>query len=170
MTRLFSLLLILGLLFTGMSTTTAQAPKFGHINSMELLSVLPGVRQADQQLEAFAKQLEEQNKNMLREYQTKAEEYQSREAMMLDAVKEVKLREISDLEQRIVAFQENAQRRLENKKEELYGPLLEKADDAIKAVAREHGYTYIFDTSSGALLHAEQSDNILPLVRQKLGL
>lgn len=137
---------------------------------MELLTVLPGVRQADQQIEAFAKQLEDQNREMLQEYQRKTEQYQRNEASMLDAVKEVRLREIADLEKRIINFQENAQKRLERRREELYGPLLEKADKAISEVAREHGYTYIFDTSSGALLHAEQSDNILPLVKTKLGI
>jgi outer membrane protein len=168
MKYIFSILLIVALSFT--TTLEAQAPKFGHINSMELLSVLPGVRQADQQLEQFAKQLENQNREMLQEYQRKTEEYQRNEASMLDAVKEVRLREIADLEQRIITFQENAQKRLEKRREDLYGPLLEKADQAISNVAKEHGYTYIFDTSSGALLHADQSDNILPLVKRKLGI
>jgi outer membrane protein len=168
MKKILSLLLVFTL--TAGSIVYAQAQKFGHINSLELLSVLPGVRQADQQLESFAQQLENQNREMLQEYQRKAEEYQRNEGSMLDAVKEVKLKEIADLEQRIITFQENAQKRLERRREELYGPLLEKADKAISDVAKDNGYTYVFDTSSGALLHAEPSDNILPLVKRKLGI
>ena len=53
---------------------------------------------------------------------------------------------------------------------ELLEPLLEKAKNAIKEVSEEQGYTYIFDVGVGTLLYYEKGDNILPLVREKLGL
>ena len=41
----------------------------------------------------------------------------------------------------------------------------------ISDVAKENGYTYIFDISGGAIIyHAENSSNILPLVKTKLKL
>jgi outer membrane protein len=52
----------------------------------------------------------------------------------------------------------------------LLQPLLDKAKNAINAVARENGYTYIFDVGTGAVLFYEKGDNILPLVKAKLGL
>lgn len=46
-----------------------------------------------------------------------------------------------------------------------------KATNAIKEVAKENGFTYIFDMSSGAILFAsETSEDILPLVKKKLGI
>jgi outer membrane protein len=47
---------------------------------------------------------------------------------------------------------------------------LDKADKAIKDVAKEKGYDYIFDASNGVLLHAKDGDNILSMVKTKLGI
>jgi outer membrane protein len=44
------------------------------------------------------------------------------------------------------------------------------AKKAIEQVAKENGYTYIFDTSVGAVLYWEESDNVLSLVKKKLNL
>ncbi len=56
------------------------------------------------------------------------------------------------------------------KKEEIYSPVLKQAEEAIKSVAKENGYSYILDTSAGAVLYSQDSDNIAPLVKKKLGL
>ena len=46
-----------------------------------------------------------------------------------------------------------------------------KAKNAIQKVAKEKGYSYVFDTSVGALLYwPEDSDDLLPLVKKELGL
>ena len=60
--------------------------------------------------------------------------------------------------------------KIQSKKEELYKPALEKANTAIQAVGKENNYTYIIDTSSSVLLYAKESENVLPLVKTKLGL
>lgn len=148
----------------------AQTLKFGHINSAELVQLMPGVKDADAKLQAYYKLLEDQLKNMNTEYQTKAQEYQSKQALMADPIKEVKEKELADLEQRIVSFQQSAQEKVASKKEELYNPILKKAETAIKDVAKENGYSYVFDTSMGAVLFAQDSDNIMSLVKKKLGL
>jgi outer membrane protein len=49
-------------------------------------------------------------------------------------------------------------------------PIIDKAKKAIEDVAKENGYTYIFDSSVGVLLYYENSDDIMTLVKKKLGL
>ena len=68
------------------------------------------------------------------------------------------------------SFQQTAQESIQKKKEEIYGPILKKAEDAIKEIAKEKSYSYIFDTSLGTVIYAQDSDNILALVKAKLGL
>lgn len=149
-------------------TLQAQSLKFGHINSAELLSLMPEIKKADAKLESYKKELEETNTTLLTEYQTKIQEYQQKETLMTEAIKEVRQKEIMDLEKRIQEFQGTAQEKLAIKKEELYNPTLEKAEAAIKAIAKEKGYAYVFDTSLGAVLYAQDSDNIMDLVKKKL--
>ena len=71
-------------------------------------------------------------------------------------------KELEDLGNRIQDFQQTAQESIQKKKEELYGPILKKAEAAIKDIAKEKGYSYIFDTSLGTVLYAQDSDNIPP--------
>ena len=156
-------------LITGFGAT-AQTQKIGHVNSLELLSIMPEMKKAQDQVKAYAKTFEDQLTAMQKEYKEKIEAYQKEAAKMSDAIKEVKAKEIQDLESRIVNLNKTGEKKVQEKEQTLTAPILKKADEAIKAVAKEKGFSYIIDSSSGALLHAEDSDNILPLVKAKLGI
>lgn len=161
------LLLACGLFFG--SSAFAQA-KFGYINSDELLSIMPEVRKADSSLQLYAKSYQDQLEQMMKEYQKKGQDFQAQERTMTEAVKEVKVKEIQQLEERIQTTQQSAQEKVAKKKEELYSPILEKADKAIKEVAKSNNFDYVFDASRGNILYAKESDNIMPLVKAKLGI
>ena len=89
---------------------------------------------------------------------------------MSDIIRQTKEKELADMETRIQDFQQKADSDLQAKQQELLQPLLDKAKKAIDEVAKENGYTYIFDAGVGVLLYYEKGDNILPLVKTKLGL
>lgn len=164
----FVVMLALGLI---MSTASfAQAQKFGYVNSQELLSVMPEITKAETDLKAFAKSYQDQLETMGKEFEKKGTEYQTTEKTMSDAVKTVKQKELQDLQGRIESYQQSAQEKIAKKKEEIYKPILEKADKAIKDIAKEKGYSYVFDASGGSILYANEADNILPQVKTKLGI
>lgn len=146
--------------------------KLGWLNSAMLLDGMPEKVKADSDITKYARSFQEMIDGMGKEYQSKIQEYQGSEKTMTDAMKEVKQKEIQDLQNRIESTQQSAQEKVSQKKQEVYGPILEKADKAIKAVAKEKGYDYVFDASSGggALLFARESDNITPYVKEKLGI
>lgn len=164
----FTLLLCVALL--SVFSAKAQSVKFGHINSAELLSAMPEVKDADKKLQEFAASLENQLKLMTNEYQTKVQTYQSQQASMADPIKDAKIKEITDLEGRIQEFQQTAQESVSKKKEELYSPILKKAEDAIVDLAKEKGYAYVFDTSAGSVVYAQPSDDLMDQVKKKLGI
>ncbi|PZF74270.1 OmpH family outer membrane protein [Taibaiella soli] len=164
----FVLFLAIGLMF-GATALKAQT-KFGYVNSQELLSMMPDVSKADTALKVYAKSFQDQLDAMSKEYDKKVQDFQANEKTMTDAVKEVKYKEIQQLQERMQSTNESAQEKVANKRQELYKPLLEKADKAIKEVAKEKGYDYVFDASAGSLLYAKETDNILPLVKAKLGI
>jgi outer membrane protein len=148
----------------------AQTLKFGHINSTALIQAMPETRQADSTLKKFAESLDSQLKTMTIEYQTKLQTYQSKADSMPEAIKQTKEKELYDLQTRIQDFQQTAQESIQKKKEEIYGPILKKAEDAIKLLAKEKSYSYIFDTSVGAVVYAQESDDLMPVVKAKLGI
>jgi outer membrane protein len=163
-------LIALALFVTGLMNVQAQALKFGHINSADLIAMMPETKAADTAQSKYRKSLEDQLKTMTAEYQNKLADYQSKQATMQDAIKATREKELEDLGSRIQDFQQTAQESVQKKKEELYGPILKKAEDAIKAIAKEKAYSYIFDTSAGVVLFAQPSDDIMSMVKTKLGI
>jgi outer membrane protein len=164
------LIFIAALSALALHTSYAQTLKFGHIDSGALIQTMPQTKQADSTLKKFGESLDTQLKGMTAEYQNKLQAYQSKADSLPDLIRTTKEKELSDLGQRIQDFQQTAQESIQKKKEEIYGPILKKAEDAIKEVAKEKGYSYIFDTSIGAVIYAQDSDNIMAIVKAKLGL
>src|SRR4028118_2113497 len=150
-----------------LAATAQTTQKFGYISSQELLSIMPDVVKADTQLKVYAKQYTDQLETMGREFEKKAGDYQKNASTMTEAVREVKEKELTDLRGRFQGLEQSANEKVAKKKEELYKPILEKADKAIKAVAAEKGYDYVFDASGGMLLYAKENDNILPMGKTK---
>ena len=164
------LVVLVAVMLTLGSTTYAQQLKLGYINSLELLSLMPEVQPADAALEKYAKSLDATYTGMLTEYQNKLVDFEKNQDKWTPDNQEVKIKELQDYEKRIQDFQTSSTEKLNKKREELYAPILEKADKAINAVATEGGYTYIFDASTGSLLFAKESENVLAKVKTKLGL
>jgi outer membrane protein len=161
--------LLTALFGTFISASYAQN-KVGYINSRELLEVMPEVKKADSSLQIYAKSFQDQLESMSKEYESKVKDFQANEKTMNEAVKEVKVKEVQQLQERMEALQQSAQEKTSKRREEMYKPILEKADKAIKDVAKENKYDYIFDASGGAILFAKDSDNVLSLVKTKLGI
>lgn len=154
-----------------MSIGFSQAnAKLGYIDSNELLEMMPGKDSVQTVLQDYGKALENQLQTMYAEYQTKVQDYQANSSTMSDIIRQTKEKELADLETRIQTFQQQADTDLQEKQVALLQPILDKAKNAITAVAKENGYTYIFDVGTGAFLYFEKGDNVLPLVKTKLGL
>ncbi|MGB0887367.1 MAG: OmpH family outer membrane protein [Vicingaceae bacterium] len=154
-------------------STTAMAQKgvkVGHINSNELLIAMPERTAVQKELEEYANQLKATLDVMRKEYETKVADFQSKQDVMTDVIKENKIKEITDLERRITEFQQTAEADLQKKEQGLLQPIIDKAKTAINDVAKAEGYTYVLDSSVGAILYSVDSDNILSKVKTKLGI
>ncbi len=158
---------------TSPTTTQSATPKFGHLNSDELIALMPQTQTARQQLQAFQASLQNDLKLMETEFQTMYTDFLQKSksnSFASETQKNTQQKNLEDMQNRIVDFQENAQQELGKKEVELLQPVLEKAQKAIDEVAAENGFTYILDTSKGAVLFAQESLDILPLVKAKLGI
>lgn len=145
--------------------------KIGYINSAELLNLMPEIKKANTDIETYQKSFVDQLQQLQTEGQNKLQAYNAGEKTMTDAVKEAKQQELMDIENRLRNLQQSAEEKVAKKKEELYTPILEKAQKAIEDVAKEKGYDYIFDRGAGqGLLFAKDSYNVMPDVKTKLGI
>jgi outer membrane protein len=146
-------------------------PKLGHINSQELFAAMPERDSAQKKLQNLAQQLENTLEELQVEYNKKLDDYQTNVETMTPLIKRTKENELQDLLQRIQDFQVDAEQDLQQQRAELLKPIQEKAFKAVQEVAQENGFTYIFDMGVGTIIYAaEEAEDILPLVKQKLGL
>ena len=169
MKRTLGLLLIT--VIVSVSSTFAQNYKFGHINSSELLSIMPDRDSAMLELQNYSQMLQQEIEALQIEYQNKVAAYQEKEQTYSDLVRESKLKEIQEMQGRMQEFQMTAQQDYQQKEAELFQPIMDEAQNAIEKVAKANGFTYVFDLSAGGLVYfSEESVDILPLVKKELGI
>ena len=156
------------LLAFGGTAVAQKSVKLGHINSNDLMQIMPGRDSAQTVLQAEVAELEETLKSMQAEAEKRYNDYVANQAGWTELIRQTKQREIQDMAARMEEFQKNAQEQLQNREAELLKPIIDRAKKAIEDVAREGGYTYIFD--GAGLLYSQDSEDIMPQVKKKLGL
>ena len=168
--RIIKVTLLMLVVVLSTAAKAQKTAKIGHINSNELLTAMPERAAVQKDLEAYANELKTTLDVMRKEYETKVAEFQNKQDVMTDLIKETKIKEITDLEKRITEFQQTAEADLQKKEQSLLQPIIDKAKTAIDDVAKEEGYTYVLDSSVGVVLYSVDSDNILAKVKTKLGI
>lgn len=149
----------------------AQSAKFAHVDSASIMEIMPERAKVEQDLQAYAAELQSELQAMAAEYQSKLQDYQANQATMSNLIRQSKEKEIVDLETRISEFQNSADMALQAKQMELINPLIEKVQNAVNAVGKEKGFTYIFDKAAGAVVFiGDNAIDITADVKAKLGL
>ncbi len=145
--------------------------KFGHINTQELLSLMPERDSAYQELKEYSQMLQQEMEAMQVEYNKKVQAYLEKKETYSDLVRQSKEAELQEIQRRVQEFQATAQKDYSQKESEILQPIMKKAEDAIKSVGENNGFTYIFDISTGTVVFkSAQSVDVLPLVKEELGI
>src|SRR5690349_14542331 len=90
-------LIALAIFAAGIIDLQAQTLKFGHINSADLIQMMPETKVADSAQVKYRKSLEDQMKVMTAEYQNKLKTYQDQGPTMQEAIRATKEKELQDL-------------------------------------------------------------------------
>ena len=168
-TRLYTFFI----LFLLTSVTPLMSRKFGHLNSQNLIAIMPEAKAVDAQLLAFKEKLAADTDKLQTALDEKAKafeaEYQSGKMSNVQAQNRYALLE---QEQRdILTRRQEDQERLLKKREELFQPVFDKVEKAIQDIGKEQGFTMIFDSSFyNAILFAEDAEDISNLVKTRLGI
>lgn len=145
--------LFLGVALFVLSGVANSQMKIAYVNSAEILESMPESAKVKTNLEAYYNELQAQLQTMLTEYSNKVQDYEANQASLSNLVKQSKEKEIVDMENRIQQFRANAEEEMAKKQEELLKPVLDKVQNAINAVGKEKGYTYIIDNAGGTIVY-----------------
>ncbi|MBK8611324.1 MAG: OmpH family outer membrane protein [Chitinophagaceae bacterium] len=162
-------LLFGALMAFGMLSASAQA-KVGYINSDELMSVMPEAAKINADLNEYQESLKLQAQTLQVEADKKRDQYYKDSLTLTPSMKEIRRDELIKLYSRLNNYDQEAQDKAQKYAQEKIGPVRTRALDAITAVAKEKGYTYVIDDASSVLLVMPPGDNLLAAVKTKLGI
>jgi outer membrane protein len=162
-------LLLGAVMAVGMLSASAQT-KIGYINSDELMSVMPEAAKINTDLNEYQATLQQQGLTLQKEADAKRDQYFKDSSTFSNSKKEIVRDELVKLYSRLQNYDQEAQEKAQQYAQTKIGPLKIKALDAIKLVAKERGYTYVLDQAANALLVMPPADDLMPMVKAKLGI
>lgn len=152
-----------------MSTEAGAQTKIGYIRVDDVVGLMPETAKIDSVLEKF------QNDSINPRYAQIVSLYQYKDSVYRDTVKPAPAavkkqieEELPSLIYQIQNWQQIVNQAIESKQNELLNPIYKKVMDAVRAVAKEKGYTHVI--SKDAFLVAPDGDDIIALVAAKLKL
>jgi outer membrane protein len=142
--------------------------KFGYISLDNVVQLMPGTVKIDSLLQKY------QADTIQPEYASVVEQYQFNDSLYRDSLKtppsvraEI-AKKLPGLIYQIQNWQQISQQAMEAKQNQLLAPIYKEVYDAIKAVAKEKGYTHVFNRE--AFLVAPDGDDLILAVAAKLKL
>ena len=160
------------LLSAGSAWNVAAQQKIGYINSEELVIAMPERDSAMALLEQKNQDFVRQSEELQVEFNKKYEKYITAADSLSTLIRQTKEGELQDLKSRIDTFNAAAEQELQRLQQEIFQPVFDRAQKAIKEVAAEQGFTFILDIARGAVLYfpEEGEENIMQAVKTKLGI
>jgi outer membrane protein len=148
----------------------AQDFKFGYVDFNEVIMLMPEMDEARKTIEENQKTNEEILMTMYKEYETKMQQYQQNNATWTPAVREMKEKEIMQLEQNLQQNQQVLQQEIQQLQQQLQAPIYEKAQKAVNELAKAKGLAVVFEKNSLLYLDPAQGVNLTPEARTALNI
>ena len=162
------LLLVVTVLF--LSFGASAQVKTGHINSDALIASMPETKAMQDELKKVSQTYDTDYKIQANALQAKYLKYGKEQESKTDEENALRQKEVQDLQKKLQLYAQTADKSLQQKQMDLLKPILEKAQKAIKDVAKEKGIKYVFDSAPGKGLLVFDGEDLLAAVKTKLGI
>ncbi len=149
-----------------------SAPKFGYVNSQQLLRDAPGRAEAQTQFEREMASFQQQVQRMGDSLKVMIEEYDKQEATLSPTAKDGRQKSIREKEgeyqERVRRIESDAQKRQAELIQPIMGGIMKVIDD----IRAAEGYTMIFDVgaANGVIVAADKNLDITDKVMARLRL
>lgn len=147
----------------------ASAQKIGHVNSQEIMALMPETKQMGEKLDSVQGVYETQLANMQEEFNKKVAEFQQQQQTMSASILEYKQQELAQMEQRLQLFYQTIQKDLQAKQMEYLQPIRDKLLATINKVATAQACTYVMDQAN-MLYIAPDALDLTSAVKAELGI
>ncbi|MGE5681970.1 MAG: OmpH family outer membrane protein [Bacillota bacterium] len=165
-------LIIASILFFGVTSLVNAQLKIGYVDSDTIMDKLPDAQDAQQKLDAMIKDWQTELNKLEKDWKDKYDDYEKRKLIMSDQTRAETEAELVKLEEKMNDYRQKkfgTNGELFQKQDELMKPIQNRVFDAIKKVAEEQDFDFVFDRSGDILfLYAKDKYDITNLVLDKL--
>lgn len=145
--------------------------KFAHMNSQEVIAMMPEFTKAQADLDALVKQYQKEMETTEAEVNRKYQELLQQQDSLPKNILERRQKEVQDMVQRQQQFQQEAQQSMQKAQQDAMAPIYKKLEDAIQAVGKAEGVIYIFDMARTPIAYiGAQSIDVTAKVKAQLGI
>ncbi|MGE5498070.1 MAG: OmpH family outer membrane protein [Syntrophothermus sp.] len=146
--------------------------KIGYVDSDTIMDKLPDAQDAQQKLDGLIKDWQAEQNKLEKDWKDKYDDYEKRKLIMSDQTRAETEAELVKLEEKMNDYRQKkfgTNGELFQKQDELMKPIQNRVFDAIKKVAEEQEFDFVFDRSGDVLfLYAKEKYDITNLVLEKL--
>ncbi len=151
----------------------SNAQKQAYVDTEYILSKVPAYENAQTKLDQFSKDWQKEIEDKYAEVENKYKTYQREQSMLSPEMKKQKEEEIIKLEKEANQLKKKYfgnEGELYKKRKEIVKPIQDEVYNAIKEIATEGNYGFIFDKSSGmSLIYTDPKYDISDEVLKKMG-
>lgn len=152
----------------------AQEQKFGYIDSDEIIEQMPEYTGIEQRLNLLSESWRDEIYQMDREIERREEEFEAREILYTDEVRDQQMQEIEQLIDERERFREEKfgpDGEYFQRQKELLEPVQRQVFNAVNRVANREGFDFVFDRAQDVrFLFAKSEWNITEDVMIELGI
>jgi outer membrane protein len=160
--------LVVAICFLVAGNIASAQTKIAYISVDQVVQYMPGTAKLDTLLAKYrADSIQPEYTRLITQYQWKDSIYRD-SVKTPKAVRDEVAKELPGYIYQIQNWNQIEQQALEAKQNELLGPIYKEVYDAIKAIAKEKGYTYVMTRE--AFIVMPDADNLFPLVSTRLKL
>ena len=145
--------------------------KFGHMNSQDVITAMPEYTKAQTDLDAMAKQYQEEMQRTQEEFNKKYQEFLAQADSLPRNIAERRQKELQDMDQRQQQFQQEVYQSMQKAQQDALTPIYQKLETAIQAVGKADGVIYIFDIARTPVAYiGAESVDLTAKVKAQLGI
>lgn len=142
--------------------------KVGYISISEVITAMPEAKKADSSLTQYRDALVSNATDRQNTFNADVQKFIQDSGKLTVAQREVKRTALQKQSQEMAGEEQRIQEELQKKQQELSAPIEKKATDAVQAVAKENGYTYVLPKEM--VIVGPPGDDLLALVKKKLNI
>ncbi|MCL7762703.1 OmpH family outer membrane protein [Polaribacter sp. Z014] len=152
-----------------LSTISIAQSKVGTVDSEYIISLMPETKIVSQRSQNYGAKLDSSFSIKVKSYQAKVEAFKNNEKTLGELAKQADIKELTTMEDDIKKYQQNGNKLMQLKQNELMRPLYTKLSEAIATVSKANGYTQVLTITGNEFAYIDNKFDITELVLKNLG-